>query len=181
MQGKDYTILLFKHMSWADAKVWDTVLGNNQAAGEKKIKELLYHLHLVQRAFFRIWKNEPANVPQESSFKNLYELANWGYEYHKRLSQFLTEIPSLDQDLIIEIPWTKRAEAFMGRKAEPVTLGETMLQAIMHSTYHRGQINIKLREIGGEPVPVDFIMWLYLGKPDAEWRADIQDMQVFSK
>ena len=38
-----------------------------------------------------------------------------------------------------------------------------------HSTYHRGQINTRFRELGGEPAMVDFIAWVWLGKPKSEW------------
>ena len=39
----------------------------------------------------------------------------------------------------------------------------------MHSTYHRGQVNVRLRELGGEPQLVDFIAWVWEGKPRAVW------------
>jgi uncharacterized damage-inducible protein DinB len=35
--------------------------------------------------------------------------------------------------------------------------------------YHRGQVNTRIREVGGEPAAVDFINWIWLGKPDPEW------------
>jgi uncharacterized damage-inducible protein DinB len=39
----------------------------------------------------------------------------------------------------------------------------------MHSAHHRGQINVHLRELGIAPPLVDFIIWVCLGKPPAEW------------
>jgi uncharacterized damage-inducible protein DinB len=44
-----------------------------------------------------------------------------------------------------------------------------MLQVASHSTYHRGQINTRFRELGGEPAIVDLIAWVWLGKPKASW------------
>ena len=55
------------------------------------------------------------------------------------------------------------------QKVVPATLEETMLQVASHSTYHRGQINTRFRERGGDPPSVDFIIWVWLGKPKADW------------
>ncbi len=42
-------------------------------------------------------------------------------------------------------------------------------QVANHSTYHRGQVNRSLRQLGGEPPLVDYIAWVWFGKPKAEW------------
>ena len=42
-----------------------------------------------------------------------------------------------------------------------------MLQVALHSMYHRGQINARLRDFGGNPPLVDFIAWVWLGRPAA--------------
>lgn len=39
----------------------------------------------------------------------------------------------------------------------------------MHTTYHRGQLNTKIRELGGEPPLTDFIYWVGLDKPKADF------------
>ena len=56
----------------------------------------------------------------------------------------------------------------MNRRFEAPTLAETALQVAMHSTYHRGQVNARLRQIGGEPPLVDFIAWIWFGRPAPE-------------
>ncbi len=54
----------------------------------------------------------------------------------------------------------------------PATLAETVLQITSHTTYHRGQVNMRLRELGAEPPLTDFIAWIWLGRPEAEWEAN---------
>ena len=49
------------------------------------------------------------------------------------------------------------------------TVGETTLQVPMHTVYHRGQVNARVRALGGEPPLVDYIAWLWLGRPAPEW------------
>jgi uncharacterized damage-inducible protein DinB len=59
----------------------------------------------------------------------------------------------------------------MNRRFEAPTLAETMLQVASHSTYHRGQVNARLRELAGEPPLVDYIAWIWFGRPAPEWNA----------
>lgn len=40
------------------------------------------------------------------------------------------------------------------------TIEEALQQVALHGQYHRGQINLKLRELGYEPVNVDFITFI---------------------
>ena len=79
----------------------------------------------------------------------------------------------MTSEKIIEIPWSKFMERRIGKKVVPATLEETMLQVASHSTYHRGQINTRFRELDGEPAIVDFIVWVWLGKPLANWGDDL--------
>ncbi|MGH9902557.1 MAG: DinB family protein, partial [Pyrinomonadaceae bacterium] len=57
----------------------------------------------------------------------------------------------------------------IGRAPATTTAGETALQVVLHGTYHRGQVNARLKEVGGVPPLVDYIAWLWLGRPAAEW------------
>ena len=49
---------LFRHMEWADASVWRAVLASDAARADTKLRELFYHVHMVQRAFLRVWQGE---------------------------------------------------------------------------------------------------------------------------
>ena len=73
------------------------------------------------------------------------------------------------------LPWAAIVGDLFGRAPEMPTLGETALQVALHSTYHRGQINARLREVGGEPPLVDYIVWVFLGRPVAVWPAASAD------
>ena len=68
-------------------------------------------------------------------------------------------------------PWGPMVEAKLGMKCAPTTLRQTLLQVALHSAHHRGQVSARLRELGAEPPPTDFIAWLWLGKPQPEWDA----------
>ena len=96
-------------------------------------------------------------------------MAIWGCEYHIQVNEYLNSINETELNKLIEIPWANRFEKIIGRKPEELSLTETMLQVTMHSQYHRGQVNARFRELGGEPPLIDFIAWVWEGKPGAVW------------
>ena len=50
-----------------------------------------------------------------------------------------------------------------------ITVAEALVQVAMHSQHHRGQCMTKLKELGGEPKNVDWIIWLWKQKPRGRW------------
>ena len=159
---------LFRQMEWADSKVWAAVLALPEAAENAELRERLYHIHMVQRAFLRVWKGEPLK-PQAESFSDSASLLQWAREYYPEVMSYIGDLNDADLERPVVMPWIKMFEARIGRKADVPTLHETLLQVAMHSTYHRGQVNTRLRELGGEPPLTDFIAWIWSGKPQADW------------
>ncbi|MBZ5553095.1 MAG: hypothetical protein LAO21_10270 [Acidobacteriia bacterium] len=159
---------LYQHMEWADAAVWTSVFKSGGGPADTKLKEYFYHLHMVQRAFLRTWRGEPRETPYPT-FDEVQSLMFWGQGYY---SEAFAHLGTLSDDKISEpmpVPWATMVERVLGRPAETTTIAETMLQVALHSLYHRGQINARLRQIGGEPPLVDYIAWVWLGRPAANW------------
>ena len=169
MQELNNISLLINHMEWADAKVWESVLKLSSSNSDSRLRKLLCHIHNVQRAFFYIWTEQPLEFREETDFPEPLDIAKWGYEYHSLVNEYLNSLNANELNKIIEIPWTHHFEKIIERKPENPSLAETMLQVAMHSTYHRGQVNAQLRELGGEPQLIDFIAWVWLDKPGAVW------------
>lgn len=161
--------LLLKHMLWADSEVWNKILELPEAQNDKRIKDLHYHLHQVQYAFYFLWNELPLEIPKPEGFHDIKSIAKWGFEYQQKLNQFLLSEKVIDKEKIVQIPWSVFFERKTKQKVIPATLEETMLQVASHSTYHRGQINTRFRELGGEPASVDFIVWVWMGKPEAKY------------
>jgi len=165
---------LFQHMYWADALVWKSVLKLSHSKNEPRFKELLYHIHAVQHVYFRIWQNLPADIPKLTDFEKITDLSRWGHEYHKNQSDFMDDLDESSLEELVNIPWADRVKELIGRSPSPVTVVQTMIQVISHSTYHRGQVNKVIRELDGEPLLVDFISWIWSGKPEISWPEDNQ-------
>lgn len=50
-----------------------------------------------------------------------------------------------------------------------IRASEAVLQAVLHTQHHRGQCMTRLRDKGGENSNVDYIIWLWKGRPAAGW------------
>jgi uncharacterized damage-inducible protein DinB len=161
---------LFRHMEWADALVWRAVFDSHTAVEDKRLLALFHHLHLVQHAHLRAWQGKPmaAQFPQ---FEESRPLLAWGRSCYDPISDHLKQLSDLELSNLFELPWTEIVTEQIGRRPAPVTLGEMMMQVPLHSLYHRGQINMRLREIGGQPPTVDYIVWRWLDKPLANWES----------
>ena len=161
---------LFRHMEWADAAVWGSVLASTQVSSDAKLQEYLYHLHVVQRAFLRVWRGEPREAPYPT-FGEAAALLQWGRAYYSEAHGHLAGLSDEALSQPMPVPWSAMVEKRLGRAPETTTVGETALQVALHSTYHRGQVNARLRAVGGTPPLVDYIAWVWLGRPAAEWPA----------
>ena len=159
---------LYRHMEWADSSVWTAVLASAEGKTDKQLRDYFYHLHMVQYAFLRVWRGEPRETPFPT-FENAESLMRWGRAYY---GDGLADIATLTDASLREpmpVPWSAMLERRLGRKPETTTVGDTVLQVTLHSLYHRGQINARLKELGGVPPLVDFIAWVWLGRPVAIW------------
>ena len=160
----------YRHMEWADAEVWAAVPLDGPP--DPRLRLLLVHVHTVQRAFLWMWTAKPLTdaFRTPESFATLDEVRTWAQPLYDELQAFL--FLQNDESLAapFELPWAKLIEPQIGRPASITTIGETCFQVASHSTYHRGQINARLRELGAVPPLVDYIAWVWSGKPTPSWR-----------
>jgi uncharacterized damage-inducible protein DinB len=158
-------------MAWADAVVWRAVLGTAAAAGDGRIHSLLHHLHTVQWVYLQLLRHETVEVPDEDAFADLGALCRWARTYHEEAPLFLSSLDHASLDVPLELPWAKRLAERFG-SVHPANVRQSILQVTSHSTYHRGQLNARIREVGGEPPLTDFVAWVWVGEPRADWPED---------
>jgi uncharacterized damage-inducible protein DinB len=160
-------------MEWADSLCWNAVFSSPVAMTDSVLHLRLQHIHVVQHAFLHVWRN--VHFDYESfTFSEPTELAHWGRNYHREAESYLKELDDAILDRPVVLPWAQAmVQKQFGRDAAAPTLGETLLQVVMHSTYHRGQVSTRLRELGAEPPLTDFIAWIWLGRPQPAWPESI--------
>jgi uncharacterized damage-inducible protein DinB len=159
---------LMHHMEWADACVWRILLAHPPAVQDSRLRDLLLHLHGVQRAFLAMWTGQPLDASAAAALDLPAAVAHVRAYYrdlHAAAAAFTDDM--LRRPIVM--PGLERFEEQVGRRFEAPTLAETMLQVASHSTYHRGQVNARLREVGAEPPLVDYIAWIWFGRPAPDW------------
>jgi uncharacterized damage-inducible protein DinB len=166
-------IELYRHMEWADSSVWQAVraLPAAAAASDKRLHVLLYHIHMVQHAFVAAWRGVPADHRQPEDFVDLAAIESWARSYYQDVFGRLATLTGADLARPLALPWAGMLVEYLGRQPGETTLGETVFQVTSHSTYHRGQVNVRLRDLGGEPPLVDYIAWLWFDRPAPVWAA----------
>ena len=162
---------LARHMTWADATVWQAVMATPQAASDRKTADTLHHIHLVQHIFLQAWTRAPFAVRQRDEFSKIEEIVSWGLEGHRGVLAFVDGATASELEQEFRMPWAAHFEQSSGQPAAAHTLGESMLQVFLHTQHHRGQVCARLREAGGVPPTVDFIVWLWSGRPVIQSRS----------
>lgn len=155
-------------MEWADGEVWRAVLAHDAARQDGRLRQLLTHLHLVQQLFLRVWRQQSLESAMRTpaDFPDLRQLRAWSLPYYPDVGTFVDGLDDAALAKGVTMPWVEAYQARLGRTFSTPTLGETIFQVTSHSNYHRGQVNARLRETGGEPPLVDYIAWVWFGRPE---------------
>jgi len=158
---------LFRAMEWSDARMWASIRNTPGAADDKSIREKTHHFHMVQRAFLSVWRGAAERPPALDTFADTLAIETWARTYYREAHDFLASLDDAALERPVVLPW---ADRLTGMAAAAPTLGETVMQVAMHSAHHRAQVSSRIREIGGQPLVLDFILWIWSGKPAPEWR-----------
>ncbi|MBQ0137805.1 MAG: DinB family protein [Kurthia sp.] len=142
---------MYDYLSWANEYVLDTIHYNKD---NPELLRLFSHILFAEKVWLTRMKG-----------KDSTKLVIWGeldYEQCRQLLQenkeeYINFLASLTEEKLqekIEYVATSTGTAFTN------TVEEALHHVALHGQYHRGQINLKLRELGYEPVNVDFITFI---------------------
>lgn len=153
---------LFAHMPWADAASWRALEAHPGAFDDPKIRERLHHIHIVQRAFCCILHGEPVVYRELDDYASMADLKIDAQRYLEEIRGIHASFSAEALAETVDFPWFKDPPIV-------ITRAQALLQVAMHSQHHRGQNIARLRELGGEPPMLDFIVWIWKGRPQPEW------------
>ncbi|NJL28830.1 MAG: hypothetical protein HC897_13525 [Thermoanaerobaculia bacterium] len=157
----DHLTDLFAHMLWADAASWRALEAHPAAIDDPQIRERLHHIHIVQRAFGCILRGEEVAYRKLEDYASMTELKADARRYGEEIQALHAGYPTEVLAETVDFPWFKDPPIVLTR-------GEALLQVVMHSQHHRGQNSARLRELGGEPPMLDFIIWIWKSRPRPE-------------
>lgn len=155
---------LYRHMRWADEAVWAAVLASDACSADERILDTMHHIHATQHSFLDVWTEREFTYYRRDG-QSAEAISAWAGEFHAGAWSYLGSISDDDLGETLPIPWAHYLEEHLGRPPGDVTLGETIYQVVSHSMHHRGQVMKRIRELGDDPPMVDYIVWLWLERP----------------
>ena len=167
MDGREFRDLL-THMEWADAETWRAVRSLDAAQLDERLRWLFHHSHLVQSIYLQAWRGDAFALTELKAYPDLTAIHAWSRPYYPLVAAFAETIDESRFVQPVDFPWSQMIVEKFG-KMLPASLSESAWQVFTHTAYHRGQIATRIREIGGEPPPVDFLYWVWAGKPAPQW------------
>jgi uncharacterized damage-inducible protein DinB len=152
---------LAAHAAWADAMFFGA-WGSSGAVDSEDLRRRAGHIFGVQQGFLSILRTEPFGMPPSGPPPTFEELKARGESAHAALRDYVAALDPADLSRSVQVPWFPDPPCI-------VTVAEALVQVAMHSQHHRGQCMTRLKDVGGEPRNVDWIIWLWKGKPPADW------------
>ena len=169
MQPSDCRSLLL-HMEWADAAMWRALMSVPGLARDAEMRERVHHFHTTQWAYLQVLRGVPIQIPELANLADLRAVGRWARGFYVELPAYLDVLDERALARKVELPWAAEVAERLG-SAEPATVCEHLLQLVLHTAHHRGQVLTRLRDSGGAPPLVDFIAWVWMRRPSPDWGA----------
>ncbi len=152
---------LMAHMEWANG-VFFHAWGKFPARDNEEMRRRMDHVVGTMAAFLAVLRGEPVQYSSEGPPPSYEQLRDRARTVHRALRDYAggLEGPALARR--VRIPW------FPDPPCE-ITAAEALVQVAMHTQHHRGQLMTRLKDLGGEPKNVDWILWLWRNRPEARW------------
>lgn len=147
---RNHYLELFKYNDWANQKLLICLQKNK--VKDEKILSLYSHLIAAQN----IWLNRIENISSANielwAAHNLFDLIDISHKSAENWIKFLESYPLNSFDEVIAYNNTNNL-------AYENKLSDILIHITNHSTHHRAQISILLREKGIEPPGTDYIFY----------------------
>jgi uncharacterized damage-inducible protein DinB len=152
---------LLAHAEWADG-VFFHAWGKSPARDHEELRRRAGHIAGVQQGFLSVLHGEAPGGPPAGPPPSFEDLKRRAQTAHAGSRDFAAALQPEGLSRTVRIPWFPEPPCV-------VTVAEALVQVAMHAQHHRGQCMTRLRDFGGEPKDVDWIIWLWRGKPAARW------------
>jgi uncharacterized damage-inducible protein DinB len=160
--------LLFAYDRWANRRVLkaastlsDEQFTRDLGGGFRSVRDALLHIIGGEWIWLAYWKNPPTTLTaltdlmtqrdallNPAAFPNLDTVQLKWKEIEEEQTQFVNRVS--DEDLEKMLPF----------RATQIKLAHMMQHLANHSTYHRGQLAMAMRQLGAEPLATDFHVFL---------------------
>ncbi|MCK6617319.1 MAG: hypothetical protein L6Q51_06720 [Cyclobacteriaceae bacterium] len=145
---KPYFLKLYQYNEWANNRVVNAL--KSQQVTDSKILEIMGHVVAAQLLWLHRVKHWPAPAVKLWGAYSLEEISSMSESACKQWLQYVAEHDTFNEEL-----------SYLNYKGEPYTnnIETIMIHLVNHSSYHRGQVALLMRQKGYEPVNTDFITY----------------------
>jgi uncharacterized damage-inducible protein DinB len=145
---KEYFLKLYEYNAWANKRVLDCLTRQN--VSDEKIMSLMGHVVAAQYLWLHRIQGLPAPKVKLWGEYQLTQLVTMADEIGGRWLEFVKSTDNFNRDLqynnYVGDPYITNVEMIM-------------IHLVNHSSYHRAQIAMQLRQKGFEPINTDFITY----------------------
>jgi uncharacterized damage-inducible protein DinB len=152
---------LLAHAEWADAVFFHT-WGKSPARDHEEMRRRVDHIVGVQQGFLAILRDETSGRPPDGPPSSFEDLKARAPAVHAAVRDFTAALQPEGLSRTVRIPWFPEPPCV-------ITVAEALVQMALHTQHHRGQCMTRLKDLGGEPKNVDWIIWLWKQKPQGRW------------
>lgn len=142
---------MYEHLSWANQRILETLQSLEDE--NQEVCRLFSHILLAEKVWLTRLQgidSSPLPIWSEADKEVCGELVMQNKE---SLTTYLTNLSDTDLDKVISYKNSKGTE-FKNSARDILT------HVALHGQYHRGQINLRLRADGFEPVNMDYITFV---------------------
>jgi uncharacterized damage-inducible protein DinB len=152
---------LLAHAEWANA-VFFHAWSKSPARDNEEMRNRVGHIVGVQQGFLSVLRGEQPGGPPGGPPPSFDALRTRAQSVHAGLRDFAAALEADSLARIVWIPWFPEPPC-------NISVAEALVQVAMHTQHHRGQCMTRLKDFGGEPKNVDWIIWLWKQKPAPRW------------
>jgi uncharacterized damage-inducible protein DinB len=138
---------LFQYQSWADLQI---VAAARPHGEDAELRKTLHHIVVVQRFFLLQCSGGEFDTDLEMRPPETFEeLETLFRETHAEELEFVAGLTEEAARAILDRPPLENMRP---------TVREALLQTVLHTQHHRGQLATRLRALGATPPTVDYIL-----------------------
>lgn len=141
---------MFAHLHWANQRILEAL--QDCEADEQQIQLFLHILSAEQVWITRLQGMDSSHIPIWSD-GNIVTCENLSQQNVESYTAYLNQLAHTDLDNVLTYS-NSRGEQFNS------SIREILTHVALHGQYHRGQINMRLRQAGIEPVSTDYIVFV---------------------
>ena len=144
---------IWSHAFWADEELLKslTSLTSSDDAPSEAIREFAHIVGVEEVWLSRLEYRSPSLAVWPTV--DLFDLEGLVRQIHGRWRSYLARLQP--PDLLNSVTYTNSAGLRFDNQ-----VGDILNHAALHGQYHRGKVNLMLREAGLEPAPVDYIAFV---------------------